>query len=62
MRPGISLGVPGYPGVSWGNQTDPCQGGKYYTTDFYNGMRFYFQFDLISVFLSLFELVKKVFH
>ena len=23
MRPGVSLGVLGYPGVSWGNQTDP---------------------------------------
>ena len=23
MRPGVSMGVLGYPGVSWGNQTDP---------------------------------------
>ena len=23
MCPGVSLGVLGYPGVSWGNQTDP---------------------------------------
>ena len=23
MHPGVSLGVLGYPGVSWGNQTDP---------------------------------------
>ena len=23
MRPMVSLGVLGYPGVSWGNQTDP---------------------------------------
>ena len=23
IRPGVSLGVLGYPGVSWGNQTDP---------------------------------------
>ena len=23
MRPGVSLGVLGCPGVSWGNQTDP---------------------------------------
>ena len=23
LRPGVSLGVLGYPGVSWGNQTDP---------------------------------------
>ena len=23
MRPGISCGDQGYPGVSWGNQTDP---------------------------------------
>ena len=23
MRPGVSLGVLGYSGVSWGNQTDP---------------------------------------
>ena len=26
MRPGVSLGVPGCPGVSWGNQTDPVIG------------------------------------
>ena len=26
MRPGVSLGVLGYPGVSWGNQTDPWVG------------------------------------
>ena len=25
MRPGVSLGVLGYPGVSWGNQTDPAK-------------------------------------
>ena len=29
MRPGVSLGVLGYPGVSWGNQTDPSSGEKY---------------------------------
>ena len=25
MCPGVSLGVLGYPGVSWGNQTDPLK-------------------------------------
>ena len=25
MCPGVSLGVLGYPGVSWGNQTDPLE-------------------------------------
>ena len=29
MRPGVSLGVLGYPGVSWGNQTDPCLSVNY---------------------------------
>ena len=31
MRPGVSLGVLGYPGVSWGKQTDPN------VTGFFNG-------------------------
>ena len=25
MRPGVFLGILGYPGVSWGNQTDPVR-------------------------------------
>ena len=35
MRPGVSLGVLGYPGVSWGNQTDPFNmvDGHYYRVD-----------------------------
>ena len=29
MRPGISWGILGCPGVSWGNQTDPSELGKF---------------------------------
>ena len=32
MRPGVSFGVLGYPGVSWGNQTDPRLGISYTCT------------------------------